>query len=111
MEIQVKLDTSANPPVTLVPTHQSVNNGNQSLIWVPFAQENFTFVSLTGLPNPPFTNLTVTDSQITVTDNNQNNGPEVVYPYTIVVSSNGTQYSSAKAGPAAGSGDPTINNK
>ncbi|MEO5621910.1 MAG: hypothetical protein ABJB02_05905 [Dokdonella sp.] len=111
MEIQVKLDPNANPPVTVLPVHQSVNHGNQTLIWVPFANENFAFVSLTGLPNPPFSNPAVSASKITVTDNNQNNGPEVVYPYTIVVSANGTSYSSAKASPILGNGNPTINNK
>ena len=54
-------------------------------------------MSLTGLPNPPFLNLTVTDTLITVTDNNQNNGAAIDYPYVITVCSNGVEYSSAGA--------------
>lgn len=52
MPVQVKLNTSANPPVTVQPPVHSVNKGNQTITWVPFANQNFTFVSL-GFANNP----------------------------------------------------------
>ncbi|HEY2397240.1 MAG TPA: hypothetical protein VGH81_14860 [Rudaea sp.] len=111
MAIEVKLNTAASPPVTVQPRVHSVNHGNQTIEWVPFAQENFTFVSLTGLPNPPFSTPTVTDTKITVTDDNQNAGSAVDYFYTIVVCSDGVEYSSAPSRISGGSSDPTIKNK
>ena len=52
MEIQVKLDPNANPPVTVLPVHQSVNHGNQTLIWVPFANDAQTrFETSIGAPS------------------------------------------------------------
>src|SRR4029078_12174447 len=91
IKIQVKLDTTANPPVTTVPVVQSVNSGNNQIEWTPFAQESFTFVSLTGLPNPPFRGLNVTSPKITVNDGNS---AAASYQYTITVSSGGNTYSS-----------------
>ena len=90
-QIQVKLDTSANPPVTTIPQHASINRGNNEITWTPFAQQSFTFVSLTGLPTPPFSGLSVSSSQITVQDDNTATGD---FPYTITVSYNGMNYSS-----------------
>ena len=122
IQIQVKLDTSANPPVTMIPNQPSVNRGNNTIEWTPFAHESFTFVSLTGLSaNPPFSGLTVTGSQITVQDDNTATAD---YPYTITVSYGGQTYSSdssiradspsggrAKAQAAlGGSNSPTIKN-
>jgi hypothetical protein len=89
-QIQVKLDTSANPPVTTIPTIQSVNRGNAQIQWTPFSNQSFTFVSLTGLPNPPFSNIQVSNAQITADDNNTAAGE---YTYTITVSSGGNTYS------------------
>lgn len=114
-QIQVKLDTSANPPVTTIPNQQGVNNGNHQIEWTPFAQETFTFVSLTGLPDPPFSQLNVTNSQITVQDDNTATGE---YAYTITVSYQGNNYSTnstalyGKANhPMVGGGTgPTIKN-
>jgi hypothetical protein len=111
MAIEVKLNTAANPPVTVQPQIHSVNRGNETITWVPFAQQNFTFVSLTGLPNPPFSNLSVTDAKITITDDNQNTGAPVDYLYTVVVCSGGVEYSSAPIKITGGSSDPTIKNK
>jgi hypothetical protein len=123
IQIQVKLDTSANPPVTMVPNQPSVNRGNNTIEWTPFAQESFTFVSLTGLSaNPPFSGLTVTSSKITIQDDNSATGD---YPYSIMVLYNGMEYSSessvhaghrASAGGVrahaalGGSNSPTIKN-
>ncbi len=114
-QIQVKLDTTANPPVTTIPHQQSVNNGNHQIEWTPYAQQTFTFVSLTGLPNPPFSQLSVTASQITVQDDNTAAGD---YAYTITVSYQGTNYSTngtamhshAKHPMVGGGSSPTIKN-
>lgn len=109
--VHVSLNVNANPPVTCNPQHVPVDRGNASINWVPAAQQNFTFVSLSGLPNPPFTAPTVTNNQITVTDNNRNNGPDVYYPYTLVVTLNGVQYSTAAGGITEQSTGPTVKNK
>lgn len=107
IQIQVKLDTTANPPVTLIPNHQAVNRGNQSIEWTPFANETFTFVSLTFTTTPnPFSTPTVSNSQISVTDNNSSTAD---YPYVIVVSSGGVQYSTAP-GLTADNSTPVIKN-
>jgi hypothetical protein len=90
IQIQVKLDTSANPPVTTIPEQTPVNNGNNTIEWTPFANQDFTFTSLTGLPNPPFSGLSVTASKISVQDDNTAAG---TYAYTIVVTYNNQEYS------------------
>lgn len=106
--IHVSLDTTANPPVTCNPKHQPMNSGNDAINWKPAANQSFTFSSLSGLPNPPFTAPIVTDSEITVTDNNQAGGE---YPYTLTVMLNGLSYSTAASSPmSASGGDPTIKN-
>jgi hypothetical protein len=109
--IHVSLDTTANPPVTCSPAHQSMNRGNDSINWKPAAHQSFTFASLTGLPNPPFTTPNVTDDEITVSDNNQNNGSAIEYPYTVCVSQNGETYCSGGPNPKTGNGNPTVKNK
>lgn len=113
MAVQVSLNTNGNPPVTVQPQLHEVNNGNQTVKWERASNQTFTFASLTGLPTPPFGTPSVSDSEITITDNNQNNGPEVYYPYTIVVNYNGQQYSSApsRPNPTAQSTGPTIGNR
>lgn len=111
MPVQVSLNPTGHPPVTVNPQVQNVNHGNETIRWERAAQQSFTFVSLTGLPNPPFSAPTVSDSEISVTDNNPNNGTETSYPYIIVVSANGQQYSSAASRIAQQSGGPTIKNR
>jgi len=97
MAIQVTLTPGANPPVTVQPPIHDVNNGNQTIKWERASNQTFTFTSLSGLPNPPFSSPSVSATEISVVDNNQNNGPAVYYPYTIVVTQNGVQYSSSPA--------------
>jgi len=95
MAIQVTLTPGANPPVTVQPQIHDVNNGNQTIKWERASRQTFNFTSLSGLPNPPFSSPSVSATEITVTDNNQNNGPDIYYPYTIVVTQDGVQYSSS----------------
>lgn len=107
--IQVSLDTSANPPVTCNPKTTSVNQGNQTINWTQAQNQSFTFTSLTFANNPTcFGTPVVSNTGISVTDNNTAAGD---YPYTIVVTSGGIEYSTAKSGPTAGGSDPTIQNK
>jgi hypothetical protein len=108
--IHVSLDTSATPSVTCSPVHQPMNPGNDSINWKPAANQSFTFSSLTGLPNPPFSALSVSANEITASDNNQNNGPEIAYPYTLCVEFNGHTYCTGP-GTTGGNGNPTVNNK
>lgn len=105
--IHVSLDTSADPPVTCNPKHQNMNRGNDAIDWKPAANQSFTFSSLTGLPNPPFSTPSVSDSEITVTDDNQGAGD---YPYTLTVMLNGLSYTTTSSTGTGGS-DPTVNNK
>jgi hypothetical protein len=117
MTIKVSLDTSVTPPVVTVhPNPFNVNNGNETIKWVPAAQQNFTFYSLT-IPDPPQANSPfgtpqITSLEITVTDNN--GSPNAVpYPYQICVTDNvsGATYCSAGAGIAGGGGgQPSIKN-
>lgn len=113
MAVEVSLNPSANPPVTVQPPLHSVDRGNDTIKWKAAAGQNFTFTSLSIANNPScFGTPSVSDSEISVTDNNQNNGPDsVYYGYTIVVSANGQSYSSAVGGPAAQSSGPTIKNR
>lgn len=111
MPVQVSLNPTGHPPVTVNPPVHNVNHGNETITWERAAQQNFTFVSLTGLPSPPFSSPSISDSEISVTDNNQNNGTETSYPYILVVTANGQQYSSAGSRIQQQSGGPTIKNK
>ncbi len=106
--IHVSLDTSANPPVTCNPKHHPINRGNDAIKWEPAANQSFTFSSLIGLPNPPFTTPVVTDSEITVTDSNVGAGE---YPYTLTVMLGGSPYTTTTSSAAGtGSSDPSIKN-
>lgn len=114
MAIQVSLNAANNPPVTVQPPIHSVNHGNETIKWEPAANQDFTFESLSFKDNPScFGAPSVATGEITVTDNNQNTGPEVGYPYTIVVKApNGQTYSSHKTkNPGTDDGAPTIKNK
>jgi|SwirhisoilCB2_FD_contig_71_2052896_length_1408_multi_3_in_0_out_0_2 hypothetical protein len=92
-DITVKLDINGNPAVTCVPPTFSANRGNQQIKWKTGGSQNFTFSSLTGLSDPPFSlPPNVTSDEVTVEDNDT--GP-AVYGYTIYVVSdaNGQTYS------------------
>lgn len=110
-QVKVSLNITASPPVTLNPNNCPVNPGNDTIRWVEDPQsptKGFTFSSLTGLPDPPFDNLTKTATEISVDDDNT---AAAEYPYTIAVSYNNTLYSSAGAKIGGNPGDPTVNNK
>lgn len=122
MTIKVSLDTTKTPPeVTVKPENYNVNNGNETINWVPDAHQTFTFSGLT-IADPPFGVPTITPSEISVTDVYSVPGE---FSYTIFVSYNGNTYSSGlvsstgRGGNAlsamqsphvVGSGNPTIRN-
>ncbi|WP_267224400.1 hypothetical protein [Dyella silvae] len=108
MTIKVKLVPNDVPPVTVHPNPFSVNNGNETITWVPDADQSFTFEGLTGLPNPPFSNLDIQSTEITVQDAN-GNGASGTYTYAVSVTYNNQIYTS---GPniIAGGGQPSIKN-
>jgi hypothetical protein len=111
MAVQVSLDTSANPPVTVQPRVHNVNRGNETIKWERASNQTFTFSSLTGLPNPPFGTPGVSDTEITITDNNTSAD---AYGYTIVVMLNGVPYSTAPSRPDPtdqSNNGPVINNR
>lgn len=105
--IHVSLDTSADPPVTCSPQNQNINRGNDPINWKPASGQSFTFSSLTGLPDPPFTTPVICNDEITATDNNAGTGD---YPYTLTVMLNGVPYNT-NSSTGTGGGDPTIKNK
>lgn len=88
--IQVRLDVNANPPVTVQPNPFSVNRGKAPIKWERAAQQQFTFVSVSGLPQPPFSPKSQSDTEVTMDDDNQSTQS---FSYKVVVSLNGTQYS------------------
>jgi len=112
MTIKVSLDINATTPVTVNPDTEHVNNGNQTVTWVPAAnQPNFTFVGVTFSTSPnPFSPPTITSDpvQMSVTDSNTKSG--IDYPYQITVLSNSITYQSAKLGIGGKAGDPMIHN-
>lgn len=111
MAVQVSLDTTADPPVTVNPRVHDVNSGNQTIKWERASNQTFTFTSLTGLPNPPFGTPSVSASEITVTDNNTS---AAAYGYNITVTLNNVSYSTAPSRPNPRdqtNNGPVINNK
>ena len=112
MAVEVSLNTSASPPVTVNPQIHDVNQGNQTIKWKPASHQSFAFSSLSIDGNPScFGTPDISASEITVTDNNP--GADAYYAYTIKVTSNGVTYSSAlsRPNPTAQSSGPTIHNK
>lgn len=105
-DITVKLDTSGNPAVTCTPSTFNANQGNQQVKWKPGGSTSFTFSSLAGLPDPPFSDLNVGSTEITVQDNDQGAAD---YPYKITVMAGGVSYSTETM--TAGASDPMIKNK
>lgn len=113
MSIKVSLDTNADPPVTVNPTVENVNNGNQTITWVPAAEQpDFTFVGVAFLKDQSqFGNLAVSTSpvQMSVTENNDDPGQN--YPYVIMVNLDGIDYCSVlSTGTTGNGGTPTIHN-
>ena len=112
MTIKVSLDVNASPPVTVNPDKEHVNSGNQTITWVPAAnQPAFTFTGVTFSTTPnPFSAPTITTDPAKMTVTEDNSTPGVDYPYTITVSLNGISYSSASSGIGGKAGDPVIHN-
>ncbi len=112
MSITVSLNTNAKPPVTVTPPEYDVTaKGLQQITWTPAAGQAFDFVSLTMANNPSnFSAPVVTKGSISINDTNNNTGPVSPYPYTIVVSQNGANYSTATSGLGGDKGAPTIRN-
>jgi hypothetical protein len=106
--VEVNLDTNATPPVTTNPKEAPVDHGNGTVTWRPKAGQTFTFVSLTGLPNPPFSAPVITPGSVSVSDSYTNPG---TYPYVITVIYNGVTYSSAGGGLGGTGGSSTVKNK
>ena len=109
--IKVSLNTSVTPALTVDPVKHEVNARNDTIKWKESPTsptKGFTFTSLTFSGNPTcFEDLDVGATEISVDDDNT--GPNE-YPYTIVVSYNGQQYSSAGARIGGTGGDPSIKN-
>ncbi|MFC4525556.1 hypothetical protein ISN76_00355 [Dyella halodurans] len=110
-QIQVLCDPTGDPQVVVSAKHQGVDRGNDTIEWIPFEKEKFTFFSITFDPPPgtnPFSPPTYDPDKpkVTVTDNNQAPGD---YPYTVVVVMNGIQYNT-NARIIGGGSSPSIKN-
>lgn len=95
--VKVSLDPNANPPVTVDQQTLEVSSGLQTIIWEPASGQTFTFPSnaLTGLPDPPFSQAQINGNGVSVSDNNGANYQNL-YAYTLTVTSNGQNYSTAR---------------
>jgi hypothetical protein len=118
MSIKVYLNTTANPPVTCDPPQKEKDRGKRRLSWEPASGQKFDFVSLTFVNNPGcFDTPKVKKKKITANDDNSGGSSVGTFLYVVVVSKNGTNYSSAmnaaRAKPPAtvgGADSPTIRN-
>ena len=97
--LQVRLDTTATPPVTVVQDTQPVGRHHYQLNWVPdTGQSGWVFADIkqpdktTPLPNPPFSTPTINDAQITVLDDNKHPEDHGTYSYSIAVKVGTTTY-------------------
>ncbi|MGA8278726.1 MAG: hypothetical protein WB784_11105 [Rhodanobacteraceae bacterium] len=113
MPITVTLNTSLKPPVMVTPSPFEVTKkGLSEIAWAPAKGQTFKFESLTFADNPGvFSGKKVTDGAISINDNNETVGGEINYPYTIVVSLDGVNYSSATAEPGGDGSAPVIRNR
>lgn len=107
-ELHVRLDPSATPPVTILEDSQEVGKHRYELRWVPApGQSNWVFADikqpdkLTPLPNPPFSTPSISDSRITVLDDNKHEDDHGTFRYSICV----------KIGPTMFWSDPEIINR
>jgi hypothetical protein len=97
--LHVTLDTTKTPPVTVAEGNLSLGQHRFSLNWIPAdGQSGWTFSQITQgdktspLGDPPFTNVTVTDGQISVEDDNKHAGDHGTFSYSIAVKSGGSTY-------------------
>jgi hypothetical protein len=113
MSIKVYLDTTANPAVTCDPPEKEKDRGKRRLSWEPGSKQKFDFVSLTFAVNPGcFDTPKVKKKKITANDNNSGKSSVGTFLYTVVVSKDGQNYSSASvsAKTVGGANSPTIKN-
>lgn len=112
MTIEVYLDTTADPAVTVEPQHKDKDKGKDTITWKPGKHQNFTFTSLKFDTEPnPFGTPDVKDHKITVDDDNSSGTSIGDFPYTIVVQYNGKPYNSKKISPSGEIMGPVIHNK
>ncbi len=114
MTIEVYLDTTKTPPVTVVPPVKEKNKGKDTITWKPGKGQDFSFVSVIFANNPPGFGpgaLKSNGKEVTVEDDNSGGATVGDFPYTVVVSYQGQEYSSATPGPGGEDSDPTIRNK
>ena len=105
----VTLDVNATPPVTILGGDIVLNSGEEAEIeWSPAEGESgWTFSKITlsdqvtSLPDPPFSDVSVSDDEISVKDDNTSSVDNGTWNYSICVVQGTTEYWS----------DPEIINK
>ncbi len=95
-QINVYLNTTANPPVTCSPDTMAVSFGTQDVQWSMAAGQNGSISAITwGSGGDPFSVDPSASNNWTGTDDNSNtSGAGQMYSYTISVTYNNTTYSS-----------------
>lgn len=88
--------TYANSTVNVSPSSVTIRkDDSDTLQWGQPAGQTWTFYGIrqkdgTALPTPPFSNLQVSDSQISVTDDNSSNIDHGTWNYQIGITVNGS---------------------
>jgi hypothetical protein len=97
--LHVRLNTASTPPVTIVEDSMAVGKHRYELQWVPDpGQSSWVFADIkqpdkvTPLPTPPFSTPSISDSQITVTDDNTESDDHGTFSYSICVKVGSTPY-------------------
>lgn len=114
MTIDVFLDTTANPAVTVDPRQKDKDKGKDKITWKRGKDQDFSFVSVSFNDNPAWFTPDPPKKggkEVTASDDNTTDGSVGDFPYVITVESNGTRYTSKRRSPGDTQGDPVIRNK
>ncbi len=92
--VNVTLTPGNMPPITVDQETVIAAFGTDTIIWVPASgQSGWIFKNIVFDPDGAFSNITVNDQSIQVTDSNQAVSAQFIY-YTLFAEQNGTPYKS-----------------
>jgi hypothetical protein len=108
-ELYVLLDTTDDPPVKMIPKHQSIHGGKDTLKWTPLGKAPFTFAAFSPLTKP-FSNVVVTPQEITAGFEDKVVGHDNEYVITVKTKDGATYTSKPTRITGGGGGNATIKN-